>query len=184
MAFDINLCYKAFNQNPRVRYCKGIPRNCEGLKQFQANRFVFGDSLFHLTMPLSELSHLLKKSGHDYPFLRQSSFCLDQHGQFSEDRLKLLTLKGIFPYDQLSNVDYLSRTEFPPIEDFYSALAEEIPISEEDYEQGKRMYEVFGFSSLKEYLLCYNVVDTFILCELCERYDRDMAAKFGLYPLR
>ena len=143
------------------------------------------DSLAHLNGSLSELSESLKKSQHHYPFLTQSRLCQDAQGQVSEEKKQLLIQKGVFPYDKLNNgASYLNATEFPPIDHFYSALTESLPISQLEYEHGKHVFNIFGCATLKDYLKIYNITDVYLLCEVCERYEKSMAEKFGLYAFR
>ena len=143
------------------------------------------DSLAHLSTSLAELADILKKSQHGYPYLKQSKLCCDASGSFSEDRLALLMVKSVFPYDRVKNdLTYLSRRDFPAFEDFYSVLSESNPVSREDYDAAKRVYRELGLQTVKDFLLAYNTLDVFLLAEACEQYEATMFANFNLYPLR
>lgn len=92
--------------------------------------------------------------------------------------------KSIFPYDKLQSLEYLERPDFPDYEDFFSVLTQSIPITRDEHAQGARVFERFQLRSLKEYLLLYNLVDTYCMAEACLKYDKTMHASFGLYPMR
>ena len=55
--------------------------------------------------------------------------------------LDLLTDKGVYPYDYISDESRFKETQLPPKEAFYSKLAEE-GISDTDYERAKIMVEL------------------------------------------
>ena len=185
MQFDINFIYTCLNNNPRVKFSNGIPKNTQSLKTFQFNSFQFLDSLHFLNASLAELGDILEKSNHHYPFLSQSKLCLDENGCFSEERKALLTKKSSFPYEKVKeDLGYLNMRHFPEISDFFSSLTESITIDPQDYLNAKRVFDFFQLNSMREFLELYNGVDCIVLCEVCENYEKIMASKFGLYPFR
>ena len=62
---------------------------------------------------------------------------------YSELQYKLLTRKGVYPYEYMSSWDRFEDTELPPIESFYSSLNMS-KISESDYKHAQRVGEAFG----------------------------------------
>ena len=58
---------------------------------------------------------------------------------YAEDKLNLLTRKGIYPYEYMNSSEKLKETQLPPIEAFYSRLNGE-GISDENYAYAREVW--------------------------------------------
>ena len=85
-------------------------------------------------------------------------------GKFYKDnRLYLLTRKGVFPYEYVDSVAKLAETKLPPIEAFYSKLNDE-----ENYDHAKTVWNEFYINNLGEYQQLYNECDVLLLADVLE----------------
>ena len=92
-----------------------------------------------------------------------------------EDKLSLLTKKGIYPYEYMNSSEKLKETKLPPREAFYSRLIDE-GISDEDYEHARKVWETFEMKNLGDYHNLYNQVDVLLLADVFENF-RDICIK-------
>ena len=59
---------------------------------------------------------------------------------YEEDKLSLLTRKGIYPYEYMNSPEKVKETQLPPKEEFYSRLNDE-GICDKDYTHAKEVWE-------------------------------------------
>ena len=60
---------------------------------------------------------------------------------YADDKLSLLTRKGVYPYEYMNSLEKLKETQLPPKEAFYSRLNDE-GISDENYAHAKSLENV------------------------------------------
>ena len=94
---------------------------------------------------------------------------------YAEDKLSLLTRKGVYPYDYMDSPEKLKETELPPKEAFYSRLNDE-GISDENYAHARKVWETFEMKNLEDYHNLYNRVDVLLLANVFENF-RDIYIK-------
>ena len=94
---------------------------------------------------------------------------------YTEDKLSLLTRKGVYPYEYMTSLERLKETQLPPKEAFYSRLYDE-GISDKDYTHAKKVRKTFEMKSLKDYHNLYNQVDVLHLADVFENF-RDICIK-------
>ena len=86
------------------------------------SNLVFRDSFQHLSFSLERLVESLLKVGVD-KFLHLAQITERLYGPNEvEEKIKLLTRKGVFPYDYLKNMDVLSETSLPAREEVRNRL--------------------------------------------------------------
>ena len=94
---------------------------------------------------------------------------------YAEDKLSLLTRKGVYPYEYMNSLEKLKETKLPPKEAFYSKLNDE-GISDEDYVHARKVWETFEMKNLEYYRNLYNQVDALLLADVFENF-RDICIK-------
>ena len=90
--------------------------------------------------------------------------------------------KGIFLYAYFGSVYALQENSLPPIEAFKNVLTQ-TPVSEEDYEHAKQVYQFFHCSSFSEYLELYQNTDVLLLAEMFESFRQMRQEHYKLDPL-
>ena len=76
---------------------------------------------------------------------------------YAEDKLNLLTRKGISPYEYMDSPKKLKETQLPPKEAFYSRLNDG-GISDENYAHAQKVWKTFEMKNLEDYHYLYNQV--------------------------
>ena len=94
---------------------------------------------------------------------------------YTNDKLSLLTRKGVYPYEYMDSLEKLKETKLPPREAFYSRLNDE-GISVEDYTHARKVWETFEMKNLGDYHNLYNQVDVLLLADVFENF-RDICIK-------
>ena len=94
---------------------------------------------------------------------------------YNEDKLSLLTRKGVYPYEYMNSPEKLKETKLPPREAFYSRLNDE-GISDENNVHAQKVWETFEMKNLKDYHNLYNRVDVLLLADVFENF-RDICIK-------
>lgn len=79
-----------------------------------------------------------------------------KHTSLSEEQLKLLKRKGVFPYEYIDNEEKLEDTALPCKEAFYSSL-NNCNISDEDYEHAQKVWKLFNISNLGNFIYTYKL---------------------------
>ena len=94
---------------------------------------------------------------------------------------ELLTRKGVYPYDYVSNLSKLSETQLPPKEEFYSKLNDE-DISEEDFYHAIRVWDVFNCKTIRDYHDLYLKSDVLLLADVFENFRKTCMEHYNLDP--
>ena len=67
---------------------------------------------------------------------------------YTEDKLNLLTRKGVYPYEYIDSLEKLKETQLPQKEAFYSRLNGE-GITDEDYAHAHKVWKAFEMKSIR-----------------------------------
>ena len=144
-----------------------IPQNLEKFKAVYTDHFIFMDTLQFLPASLADLVDNLKSQGTDN-FKRLRAYYPDNY--------ELLTEKGVFPYDLVTDFEVFSRTSLPSQDCFYNKLNEE-GITDKDYARAQKTWDDLNCSTFLDYMETYVLTDALLLCDvfenfrnLCERY--------------
>ena len=159
--------YISFSFNISVD--KYIDKHGEEKGKFIELRFI--DSFKFMATSLDSLTKILVGSGQ-----RLKGF-----EKYSESQYKLLTRKGIYPYEYMTSWDKFEETELPPIEAFYGSLNVS-GVSEDDYQHAQRVWKEFGIRNPGEYHDLYLQMDIVLLENVSEKLRETSLVHYGLNP--
>ena len=100
---------------------------------------------------------------------------------YTEDKLSLLTKKGVYSYEYMDSPEKLKETQLPPKEAFYSRLNDE-GISDENYTHAKKVWKPFEMKNLEDYHKLYNEVDVLLLADAFENFRNICIKNYKLDP--
>ena len=100
---------------------------------------------------------------------------------FAEDKLDLLTRKGVYPYEYMNSPKRLKETQLPPKKAFYSRLTNE-GITDEDYTHARKVWKTFEMKNLEDYHNLYNRVDVLLLADFFENFRNICCKHCNLDP--
>ena len=101
--------------------------------------------------------------------------------EYNENQYKLLTHKGIYPDEYVTDWDKFKETKLPPREAFYSKLSMS-GVGNEDYEHANRVWKEFGLKDLGEYHDLYLKTDVILLANVFEAFRKVCLKNYGLDP--
>ena len=82
---------------------------------------------------------------------------------------KLLTRKGVHPYEYMDSWDKFKETSLPSTDKFFSKL-NGTEISEDDYEHANKVWKEFNIQNLEEYHDLYLQTDVILLANVFEEF--------------
>ena len=100
---------------------------------------------------------------------------------YGEDKLDLLTRKGVYPYEYMDSPKKLRETRLPSKEAFYSKLNDE-GITDEDYAHAHKVWKAFEMKSLEDYHDSYNETDILLLADVFENFRNICCKHYKLDP--
>jgi hypothetical protein len=128
----------------------------------------FLDSLAFMATSLEKLTTNLKSNCKTTEDLRQIFKNTSEHYK-NDDEFVLMTEKGIYPYEYITDYSKLNDKELPPIESFYSRL-NDVGCSIEDYEKAKKVWTTFKCQTLMDYHNIYLTADVLLLSDIWENF--------------
>lgn len=131
----------------------------------------FTDSFKFLGTSLEKLAKTLKK---------EDFHCLRKH--FPEDNhFSLLTRKGVYPYNYMSNWETYLEDSLPSQSKFFNTMTNE-HISTEDYQHAQSVWSQFEIHNLGEYTDLYLKSDVLILTDIFESFRKTCKRHYQLDP--
>jgi hypothetical protein len=132
------------------------------------------DSYRFMSAALDTLANNLSYEDHKLS-IKYASYMLYKHNNYSEDNVKLLLRKGVFPYEYLDDITRLDDTHLPPIDNFYSLL-KGVNISKDEYTHAQKVWDTYHCKTLRDFTTLYNMTDTKLLADVFEKF-RDVCMK-------
>ena len=98
-----------------------------------------------------------------------------------DEDFKMVTQKGVFPYEWFDDFEKFNYKELPPIEDFTSILSGSI--SKAKYEHAKEVWKHFKMKTFKEYTDLYLQTDVLLLADVFEDFRDLCTTTYKLDPV-
>lgn len=134
-------------------------------------KFRFLDSFRFLTTSLDKLASYLDS----FKIVRK------EFNYLSDDKFKLITRKGIFPYEYVDNLTKLDVLTLPDQDDFYSHLTDS-SVSDVEYEHAQSVWREFNIRNLGEYSDLYLKTDVLLLADVFEAFRDSCLGTYKLDP--
>jgi hypothetical protein len=177
--------FKGYDCHHIIKYCieylsyedttfkkhRVISKSKQKIIHLDVGKYVFMDSMNHLSGSLDTLVETLRKSGHKF------EIC-DKYGL-----PECLRSKGIYPYRWVDSLDKLYETSLPSIEWFDNDITGE-KCTPERYQRAKKIWEETKCETFKDYHERYQLADVLLLAEVMTKYRKDCMKLFGLDPAR
>ena len=148
-----------------------IPNNMEKYMAFMlGNHLTFIDSFQFMSSSLDKLVSNLPAEALKYTNKR-----------FQKEKFKLMTRKGVYPYDYMDSFEKFNKTELPTKEEFYSILNNE-HITDEDYSHAQKVWNTFQLKTMGEYHNLYLKSDILLLADVFENFRKTCLQYYKLDP--
>ena len=136
-----------------------IPNGLQKYMAFTLNKnLVFIDSMLFMNSSLHKLVKNL--SDKDFNYLSE---------EFSNEQLKLVKEKGIYPYEYVSSFKKFEENKLPDKCKFFSSL-KDCSINEKEYQRAINVWKVFKIKKLGKYHDLYLKTDVLLLCDIFEKF--------------
>ena len=148
-----------------------IPNNMEIYMAFMlGNHLTFIDSFQFMSSSLDKLVSNLPAEALKYTNKR-----------FRKEKFKLMTRKGIYPYDYMDSFEKFNKTELPTKKEFYSILNNE-DITNDDYCHAQKVWNTFQLQTMGEYHNLYLKSDILLLSDVFENFRKTCLQYYKLDP--
>lgn len=171
--FDANLVVQALNAD-RKKFST-LSRNTEKIITMTIGRFKLIDSSSFMPESLEVLAANLKTKG-DKLFQFTKNWL-----KGSRKKLNLLTSKGVYPYEYLTDFNKVFEKELPAKEEFYSNL-KEAHISDSDYMKAHEVWKEFDCNTIGSYTKLYCLSDVHLLADVWENFCNETSKHLYIHP--
>ena len=146
-----------------------LPRNSNKFISLQIGTFIFKDSYLFLNKSLDYLTNTINDD--DRISLKQ---------EFGKN-YKLLTRKGIYPYDYFDNTKKYNEQKLPDKKEFFNKINNK-DISDDDYNHAKNVFEKFKCENLLDYSILYLKTDICHLSDIFQKFSNFAYETYKLDP--
>ncbi|XP_045466456.1 uncharacterized protein LOC123675190 [Harmonia axyridis] len=136
-------------------------------------RFRFIDSFKFMGASLDELASTL--------ILENFYNLKKEFSSLHDSEFELLTRKGTFCYDYMTDLDKLNDTALPSINEFHNKLTNS-HIDAETYHHAQTVWKTFKIKSLGEYSDLYMKTDILLLADVMENFRKTALETYKLDP--
>ncbi|XP_061704174.1 uncharacterized protein LOC133515618 [Cydia pomonella] len=167
------------NKEKYISFYKNLPAENITLKFIDSYKFM-ASSLDALVKNLSR--EQFKILPNYLPSSSSSSSSQDYNNSIdSEVFMKLLTRKGVYPYEYVDGWSKLEETSLPSQNDFYNQLTNS-NVSDKDYQHAQVVWKTFNIKTLGEYCDLYLQTDVLLLAEVFENFREICMNTYKLDP--
>ena len=100
---------------------------------------------------------------------------------FQDKELRLMSQKGVYPYDFMDSFEKFDEAQLPRKEDFYSILNDQY-ISDEDYNHARKVWNTFKLRNMGQYHDLYLKSDVLLLADVFESFRKMCLEYYKLDP--
>jgi len=138
----------------------------------------FLDTIAFMATSIEKLVDNLASGCKDIASLRESFPNTSDHFK-DDEQFKLMTQKGIYPYDFIDSYDKLNIDYLPEKKEFYSRLYDS-ECSDEDYNQALLVWKTFNCKSFMDYHNLYLVSDVTLLSDVWNAFRNTCYQNYNL----
>lgn len=138
----------------------------------------FLDTIAFMNSSISDLVDNLASGNNTITDLRKAFPNTSKHFT-NDEQFKLMTMKGIYPYDFIDSYDKLNVKMLPEQDKFYSRLYDS-NCSDEDYKQACTVWKTFKCKSFLDYHNIYLKSDVLILADIWESFRNTCYKNYDL----
>ena len=166
-----NYAYKDKQGKEQPLKINAIPNNMEKYMAFMlGNHLTFIDSFQFMSSSLDKLVSNLPKEAFKYT-----------SEEFAGMKLSLMSQKGVYPYDFMDSFEKFDQTELPTKDQFYSILNDQ-HITNDEYNQAKKVWKTFNINTMGEYHDLYLKSDVLLLADVFESFRKTCLQYYKLDP--
>ena len=101
--------------------------------------------------------------------------------EFQDKKLKLMSQKGVYPYDYMDSFDRFDEQTLPAKKEFYSIMNDQ-HILDEDYNHAQNVWKTFKLTNMGEYHDLYLKSDVLLLADIFENFRKTCLEYYKLDP--
>ena len=101
--------------------------------------------------------------------------------EFQDKKLKLMSQKGVYPYDYMDSFDRFDEQTLPAKKEFYSIMNDQ-HILDEDYNHAQNVWKTFKLRNMGEYHDLYLKSDVLLLADIFENFRKTCLEYYKLDP--
>ena len=147
-----------------------LPRNSNKFISMQIGPFIFKNSYLFLNKSLDYSTSTI--SDEDRISLKQ---------EFGEENYKLLTKKGIYPYDYFDSKTKYDELQLPKKEKFFNKLNNK-NISNDEYKHALNVFKTFKCKNLLDYSILYLKTDVCHLSDVFQKFSNFAYETYKIDP--
>ena len=163
--------YKNNKGEEKQMNINAIPNNMEKYMAFMlGNHLTFLDSFQFMSSSLDKLVSNLPNDALMYT-----------SEEFQDKKLKLMSQKGVYPYDYMDSFDRFDEQTLPAKKEFYSIMNDQ-HILDEDYNHAQNVWKTFKLRNMGEYHDLYLKSDVLLLADIFENFRKTCLEYYKLDP--